>query len=308
METMTATSEEQAPRSRWRTYGAMLLRDRFATISAVFLLIVILCAIFGPMLLSKYATALNLRMRLAAPFSLERDWVFFLGADTLGRSILARIVMASRNTIAIASSSVLISLVIGTTFGLIAGFGRGWVSTVIMRGADILMSFPSLLLAVVILYVFEPRVGNVVIVLAITRLPVYIRVVRAEVLEIRERMFVMAAEVLGASTFRIIWRHILPSVMPTLLTIGTLELAFIMLAESSLSFLGLGIQPPEISWGLMVSDGRNYLTTAWWPAFWPGLAIMLTTVSLTLLSNWVRIATDPKQKWRLEAISRKGPA
>lgn len=127
-------------------------------------------------------------------------------------------------------------------------------------------------------------------------------------LEIRERMFVMAAEVLGASTFRIIWRHILPSVMPTLLTIGTLELAFIMLAESSLSFLGLGIQPPEISWGLMVSDGRNYLTTAWWPAFWPGLAIMLTTVSLTLLSNWVRIATDPKQKWRLEAISRKGPA
>lgn len=308
MEASPIIGEEQVAHSRVRVFATMLLRDKFATAAAIFLLLVILAALFGPPLIGHYTTSVNLRMRLARPFSFDREWVFFLGADTLGRSLLARIIVASRNTAAIACSSVVVALVVGTTLGLIAGFSRGWLSTIIMRVADILMSFPSLLLAVVILYVFEPHVANVVLVLAVTRLPVYIRVVRAEVLEIRERMFVMAAEVLGASRGRIIRRHILPSVTPTLLTICTLELAFIMLAESSLSFLGLGIQPPDISWGLMVSDGRNYLTTAWWPAFWPGFAIMLTTISLTLLSNWVRIATDPKQKWRLEAISRKARA
>jgi peptide/nickel transport system permease protein len=302
MTTREAAALEELPSaSRLRVYGAMLVRDKFALASALFLLLVVLAAVLGPLLLGKYATAMDLKMRLSPPFGLDRPWPFFLGADTLGRSIFARIVVASRNTVAVAGSAVLISMLAGSLFGLIAGMSRGWVATVIMRTADIVMSFPSLLLAVVVLYVFEPRVSNVVIVLAITRIPVYVRVVRAEVLEIRERMFVQAALVLGASKARIIRRHILPAVTPTLLTVSTLELAFMMLAESSLSFLGLGIQPPEVSWGLMVAEGRNYLIKAWWPAFWPGLAIMLTAVSLTLLSNWLRIATDPKQQWRLEA-------
>jgi peptide/nickel transport system permease protein len=209
---------------------------------------------------------------------------------------------------AVAAGAVLLSALIGTTLGLIAGYRGGWVASIIMRLADILMSFPSLLLAVVVLYVLEPRVSNVVLVLAITRVPVYLRTVRAEVLEVRERMFVLAARVMGASPWRIIWRHILPVVVPTLITVATLDFAFIMLAESSLSFLGLGIQPPEISWGLMVADGRNYLSSAWWLAFWPGLAIMLTTTALNLLSNWVRIATDPKQRWRLEQSRKAAPA
>jgi peptide/nickel transport system permease protein len=173
-----------------------------------------------------------------------------------------------------------------------------------MRFADIIMSFPSLLLAVVILYMFEPRVANLVLVLAITRMPVYIRTTRAEVLEIRERMYVNAARVLGASTGRILARHIAPLVLPTLITVATLDFAFVMLAESALSFLGIGIQPPEVTWGLMVAQGRNYLNSAWWLAFFPGLAIMLTTLALNLLSGWVRLATDPQQRWRLE-ISRQ---
>jgi peptide/nickel transport system permease protein len=125
------------------------------------------------------------------------------------------------------------------------------------------------------------------------------------VLEVRERMFVQAAQVMGASTGRIIFRHILPIILPTLVTIATLDFAFVMLAESSLSFLGIGIQPPEITWGLMVSQGRSYLTTAWWLSFFPGLAIILTTLSLNLLSNWMRIALDPTQRWRLEMGARK---
>ena len=167
------------------------------------------------------------------------------------------------------------------------------------------MSFPSLLLAVIVLYMLEPSVANIVLVLAITRIPVYLRTTRAEVLEIRERMFVQAARVMGASDKRIVFRHILPVVLPTILTIATLDFAFVMLAESSLSFLGIGIQPPEVTWGLMVSQGRQYLTNAWWLSFWPGLAIILTTLSLNLLSNWLRVALDPQQRWRLEMGGRK---
>ena len=283
----------------------LLVRDRLSLAAALFMLLVALCAIFGPWLLGTQATTMNLRMRNAPPFSLKDGWLFVLGADTLGRSLLARVIVASRNTLAVATGAVLVSMAIGTALGLIAGFRGGWVSSVIMRLADIVMSFPSLLLAVVVLYVLEPRVANVVLVLAVTRIPVYLRTVRAEVLEVRERMFVLSARVMGASSWRIVWRHILPVVAPTLITVATLDFAFIMLAESSLSFLGLGIQPPEMSWGLMVADGRNYLSSAWWLAFWPGLAIMVTTTSLNLLSNWVRIATDPKQRWRLEQSRAK---
>lgn len=300
MDPTTIAAEAPAERRPRRRFAAMLVRDKFAFASALFLAIVILCAIFGPPLLGAEATGVSLRLRNVPPFQIDRGWLLILGTDTLGRSILARIIVASRNTVAIAGSAVVAALLIGTAFGFVAGLSRGWISTIVMRVADILMSFPSMLLAVVVLYVLQPRVGNVVIVLAVTRLPVYARVVRADVLEIRERMFVLAARVLGASRRRIIFRHILPILTPTLLTVATLEFANAMLAESGLSFLGLGVQPPDVSWGLMVANGRNYLTTAWWIAFWPGLAIMLTTVSLTLLSNWLRIATDPKQKWRLE--------
>ena len=189
--------------------------------------------------------------------------------------------------------------------GLIAGYSRKRAAQWIMRLGDVIMSFPSLLLAVIVLYILGPSVANLIVVLAITRIPVYLRTTRAEVMEVRERMFVQAARVMGASRWRIIFRHILPVVLPTLLTVATLDFAFVMLAESSLSFLGIGIQAPEITWGLMVSQGRQYLTTAWWLSFWPGLAIILTTLSLNLLSNWLRIALDPVQRWRLEMRGRK---
>ena len=169
-----------------------------------------------------------------------------------------------------------------------------------MRLNDVLHAIPSLLLALAVLYVLQPSVRNLVLVLAFTRIPVYLRTTRAEVLEIRERMFVAAARVMGAGSLRIALRHVAPIVLPTLITVATLDFAFVMLAESALSFLGIGIQPPEITWGLMVAQGRNYLSVAWWLAFWPGLAIMLMTMALNLLSSWVRIATDPMQRWRLE--------
>ncbi len=278
----------------------MLWRDKFAFAATLFLLVVIFCAIFGPMLFEDVATRQNLRGRNAAPFDFSKDWSFWLGGDALGRPLLARIIVAAQNTITVAAGAVACSLAIGTALGLVAGYTSRGLSQVIMRLADVIMSFPSLLLAVIVLYMLEPSVGNLIIVLAITRIPVYLRTSRAEVLEVRERMFVQAAQVMGASTGRIVFRHILPVVFPTLITIATLDFAVVMLAESSLSFLGIGIQPPEITWGLMVSQGRPYLTSAWWLSFWPGLAIILTTLSLNLLSNWMRTALDPVQRWRLE--------
>ena len=283
----------------------LLWRDKFALVAACYLALVVLCALFGPALLEDAANKMNLRGRNAPPFTLDNGWLYVLGADALGRSILARLVVAAQNTIAVAAAAVAVAMTVGGVLGLIAGYGGGFVGNLIMRLADIIMSFPSLLLAVVVLYMFEPRVANLVIVLAITRIPIYLRTTRAEVLELRERMFVSAARVMGAGPVRIVWRHIVPLLASTLITIATVDFAFVMLAESALSFLGIGIQPPEITWGLMVAQGRNYLATAWWLAFWPGLAIMLTTLALNLLSSWMRIATDPVQRWRLEVADAR---
>lgn len=295
------TAEQEAITIRrglpwWR----LLLRDPFAALAACWLLLLVVCFLFGPELFGKAATTLNLRARNLPPGSIEQGWLSILGTDALGRSMLARLIVATRNTLSVALTAVILAMLAGGVLGLIAGYvGRG-VGHVIMRFGDIVQSFPSLLLAVVVLYVLEPQVMNLVIVLAITRLPVYLRVTRAEVLEIRERVFVDAARALGGSRFHILFRHITPVVAPTLLTILTVDFAIVMLAESGLSFLGIGIQPPEITWGLMVAQGRNYLNQAWWLAFLPGVAIMLATLSANILSNWLRIVTDPVERWRLE--------
>ncbi len=301
---MTAASQSPAvippPPSRGLRLLSLLWRDKFAFLGALFVLLVVVFSLFGPMLLDDVATRMNLRMRNLPPFSIEKGWLFVLGADALGRSILARIVVAGQNTMAVAAAAVVAAMIIGGTLGMLAGFVGGWFGNVVMRLADMIMSFPSLLIAMIVLYMLEPRVANLIVVLGITRLPIYMRTARAEVLEIRERMFVSAARVMGASRWRIVGRHIAPIVLPTLTTIAALDFAFVMLAESSLSFLGIGIQPPEISWGLMVAQGKNYLQIAWWLSFFPGLAIMLTALSLNLLSSWIRIALDPVQRWRLE--------
>lgn len=296
---MTITLSPTAARTARPGILQILWRDRLATVAALFLLVVLVCVIVGPLWLADEARAMNLMSRNTLPFSLDNGWLYVLGADNLGRSVLARIIVASRNTMLIAGAAVLSALVIGSILGLIAGYRGGWLSMVILRVADAIMSFPSLLLAVVVLFIFDAGVFNVLIVLAISRIPIFVRTVRAEVLELKERQFVSAARAMGASLPRILFFHIAPMIGPTLLTLGALEMAFIMLVESSLSFLGIGVQPPDVSWGLMVADGRNYVSTAWWVSFWPGLAIMSVTMSLNILANWVRVAADPMQRWRL---------
>ncbi|MCB1492195.1 MAG: ABC transporter permease [Rhodobiaceae bacterium] len=287
------------PSVRPATLVSMLLRDRFALASAIILAILAVTAIIGPTLIGDMATKMALKARNVPPGSTEFGWFYILGADNLGRPILARLIVGAQNTIGVALAASALAMVIGGTLGLIAGYFGGWTGNVILRLTDIVMAFPSLLLALVVLFLLGQGLQNLILVLAITRVPIYLRTTRAEVLEVRERMFVSAARAMGASSVRILLRHILPVVAPTLITIAAVDFATVILAESALSFLGLGIQPPAFTWGAMVATGRTYLTTAWWLAFWPGLAIMTTTLSLNLLSSWIRIVKDPQQQWRL---------
>ena len=282
----------------------LLLRDKFAAAAALLLLFVGLLAVFGPMLMGDLATKQNLLFANNPPFSLGNGWEYFLGSDSLGRSVLGRLVVATRTTLSVALPAVAVAMLVGSLWGVWAGYHRGWRETVSMRIADVIMSFPSLLLAVVVLYVFSPSIANIVLILAITRIPIYLRTARAESAELQSRTFVDAARTFGTKPNSIIGRHVIPVVTPTLLTLATLEFCYVMLAESSLSFLGIGIQPPDVSWGLMVAQGRQYLQTAWWLSIFPGLAIVITTIAANVLAAWLRIATDPAQRWRL-ALPRK---
>lgn len=278
---------------------AMLLRDKFATVGAVILGLVVLTAIFGPVLMGELATKQNLMFMNKAPFNPDNGWAYFLGSDSLGRSVLARLIVATRTTLLVAVPAVAVALFIGSLWGVWAGYHRGKRENISMRIADIIMSFPSLLLAVVVLYVFSPSVANIVLILAVTRIPIYMRTARAESAELQSRTFVDAARTFGTKPNSIIAMHVIPVVTPTLLTLATLEFCYVMLAESSLSFLGIGIQPPDVSWGLMVAQGRQYLQTAWWLSILPGLAIVITAIAANMLAAWLRIATDPAQRWRL---------
>ncbi|MDC1086934.1 ABC transporter permease [Alphaproteobacteria bacterium] len=299
-------SKEKVNSSHWfNRILSMFLNDKLAFVSIIFLIFIVFLSILGPSLINDSFIKMNLRLRNLEPFSFEHHFMYFFGADALGRSMIARLIVATQNTIFIAGSAVFLSMTIGGVLGLISGYFGGKSGNFIMRIADIIMSFPSLLLAVIVLYMFDPGLINLVIVLAFTRMPIYMRTARAEVLEIRERLFVSAAISMGASDSRVIFKHIAPLTIPTLITIATLDFAFVMLGESALSFLGVGIQPPEVTWGLMVAQGRNYLQIAWWLAFFPGLMIMLVALSLNLLSSWLRIVLDPMQRWRLENIGDK---
>lgn len=306
---MSAENIEISPTARGRFQSAraavsLLTNDKLAYAAAIVLAIIALAALVGPFFVYDLATQPQLLRRNAPPMSFEHGLFYILGADTLGRPLLARITVGGQFTLGIATGAVLCSMTLGGLLGLVSGYSDRWYSQIILRVTDIIMSFPSLLMALIVLYSLGPSLINVIIVLAITRIPVYLRTTRAEVLELRERMFVSAARSMGASPRRIMLRHIAPLVLPTLSTIAAIDFATVVLAESSLSFLGLGIQPPQFTWGAMVATGRGYLSSAWWVAFWPGLMIIITTLSLNLLSRWARTLADPQQRWRLQTLRK----
>ncbi|MCH8351737.1 MAG: ABC transporter permease [Chloroflexi bacterium] len=192
----------------------------------------------------------------------------------------------------------LFSSSIGIFLGLIAGYFRGAVDDIIMRAVDVFMAVPLLLLALMVIYILGPSFINILIVFAVARWMLYCRITRGVVMSLRETTFIESARAIGCSDQRIIVRHILPNLMTPLLTLATLDVPGTILTESTLSFLGFGIQPPESSWGLMLASGREYITSAWWVVVIPGVAIFLTALSFNLFGLWMRAVSDPLQRWR----------
>ena len=217
-----------------------------------------------------------------------------LGTDHLGRDILSRILYGGRISLGVGLSAVTLSCLIGVTLGLLAGFHGGRTDALIMRVVDVFLAIPYILLAMGVVFALGPSLLNVILVMAVTRWVQFARIVRADVLSIREREFVSGARARGSRPLRLLLRHVLPNALTPIIVVATLELAFMIIYESALSFLGLGVQPPTPTWGWTLSDGRNYIATAWWLATFPGLAIMLTVLAVNLLGDWLRDTLDPR--------------
>ena len=217
-----------------------------------------------------------------------------LGTDKLGRDMLSRIIYGARVSLAVSLVAIFVGGVIGTALGMISGYFGGWVDALLMRLVDISLSLPTILLALVLVAAVGPSFSTVITILMIFLWARYARLVRGETLSIKERDFIARARVAGASHIRIMARYIFPNVVNSLVVLATLQVGYVILLESTLSFLGAGLPRPTPAWGLMIADGRELIVTAWWVSMFPGLAIMLTVLSLNLLGDWLRDHLDPK--------------
>jgi peptide/nickel transport system permease protein len=262
-----------------------LWSDKAGLFGVGVLVLLVLTAVFAPLLAPHDPAAQSLQNRLKPPFwAAEGSLEYPLGADGLGRDVLSRMIYGSRVSLLVGASVVLIAGTFGTLMGLIAGYRGGRTDSIIMRVVDTQVAFPGLLLVLII------------VVLAINGWMVYARITRGVVLSVKETPYVEAAEIVGCPSKRVVLRHILPNLTSPLLTLAVLEFARIILAEAALSFLGVGIQPPQVSWGLMVAQGRDYLFNGWWIITWPGLAIAFTVLGINLFASWLRVAADPQER------------
>jgi peptide/nickel transport system permease protein len=255
-------------------------------------------ALTAPLLAPHNPLAQDLELRAGSP-TLSRGGLGAhpLGNDQLGRDILSRILYGSRISLGVGLAAVVLGGTVGVGLGVMAGYVGGWPDRLIMRVADIQLAFPFILLAMAIIAVAGPGLGKLIAVLALSGWVTYARVVRSEVLSVREREFVQAARAIGLRDGRIMLRHILPNVIAPVIVISTLELARVVILEAALSFLGLGVQPPTPSWGRMLADGRDFLATAWWISTVPGLAIMALVLGVNLVGDWLRDVLDPRIRY-----------
>ena len=287
----------------WRALGTARRYPIFPV--AILLFVLVLPAIFANWIAPHDPVQGSLSERLVPPFWVQAEGEgiyatpggstkFILGTDKQGRDILTRIVYGARISLTVAAISIFLAGLIGTTLGLIAGYFGGNIDHIVMRAVDICLSMPAILFALVLAVVLGPSFQTVIIVIVSIFWSRYARLVRGETLGIKAQDFVARARVSGASNLRIITRHVFPNVVNTIIVLATLEVGQVILLESTLSFLGAGLPRPTPAWGLMIANGRELLVTAWWVAAWPGVAILLSVLSMNLLGDWLRDRLDPK--------------
>ncbi|HEX5947513.1 MAG TPA: ABC transporter permease [Acidimicrobiales bacterium] len=276
----------------------VVVRNRLAAVAVVVLALFVVVAVLGERLAPYGRNEVSSEDKLQAP---SLDHLF--GTDQLGRDVFSRVLIGAEPSLRVGLVAVSIALVGGVVFGLVAGFYRGWIDDLIMRVMDVLFAFPAILLAIAILAIRGRGSTNAMIAIGIVYTPIFARVTRASVLSVREEVFVRAARSIGAGDLRIMARHVLPNVAAPVIVQTSVSLAFAILSEAALSFIGLGTQPPEPSWGRMLADGRGFIQDAWWIAVFPGLAIFAVVFSFNVLGDALRDALDPRQRSAIESAS-----
>jgi peptide/nickel transport system permease protein len=276
----------------------VVLRNRLAAVALVVLALFVVVAVLGERLAPYGQNQVSSEDKLQGP---SLDHLF--GTDQLGRDVFSRVLIGAESSLRVGLVAVSIALVAGVVFGLVAGFYRGWIDDVVMRCMDVLFAFPAILLAIAILAIRGRGSTNAMIAIGIVYTPIFARVTRASVLSVREEVFVRAARSIGAGDLRIMARHVLPNVAAPVIVQTSVSLAFAILSEAALSFIGLGTQPPEPSWGRMLADGRGFIQDAWWIAVFPGLAIFAVVFSFNVLGDALRDALDPRQRSAIESAS-----
>lgn len=290
---MSNTNTSNKKRSQWVEVWRRLKRNKMAVLGLIILIILVLLVVFADVIANYDNVVIkqNLAHRLQGPSAAH-----WLGTDEFGRDIFARLVHGTRVSLQVGIVAVGISIVIGGILGAVAGYYGGKLDNTIMRIMDIFLAVPSILLAIAIVSALGPSIINLMLAISISSVPSYARIVRASVLSIRDQEFIEAAKAIGASNTRIIFRHIIPNSLAPVIVQATLGVASAILSTAGLSFIGLGIQPPAPEWGSMLSGGRQYLRYAWWVTTFPGVAIMITILSLNLLGDGLRDALDPRLK------------
>lgn len=294
-------------RSRLRALASgigELWGDKAGFFGLLLVMIFVLVALLAPLITPHDPSAQVLGDRLAPPFwESGGSMDHILGTDQLGRDILSRVIVGSRISLFVGVSVMIIAGTVGTTLGVIAGYVGGRVDAFIMRVVDTQGSFPGLLLALLILAAVGPSVKVVIVVLCIDGWLMYARVARGTVLSLRETAYVEAAELVGGRPRRVMFRHVAPNLSSPILTVAVLEFARYVLAEATLSFLGLGVQPPQMSWGLEIAEGQDYVYSAWWLVTFPGIAIAITVLGVNMFASWLRVAADPQERDKRFAAS-----
>ncbi|NOU99465.1 nickel transporter permease [Paenibacillus planticolens] len=280
------------PQVSTRVWFSTVTRSKGALVGAIIVSIVILTAIFAPLLATHDPYEMVVQDRLVKPL----QGGHLLGTDQFGRDLYTRIIYGARVSLEVGFIAVVVALVIGVTLGLISGYYGGWIDTMIMRFVDIVLSFPVLLLAIAFVAALGPGIKNVIIALGLIYWTSYARIVRANVLIVKEEEYIQAARTIGSSDFRIIFFNILPNCLAPIIVVATLGLGQAIVAEATLSFLGLGIQPPESSWGWTLSFGMKFFGEAPFMSIYPGIAIMITVLGFNLLGDGLRDLTDTKLK------------